>query len=263
MIKNFLTIASALALSLLAGCSSAPKNELKVAATAVPHAQILEFVKSDLKAQGIDLTIIVAADYNIPNRALADKEVDANFFQHLPFLEEQIKQFHYPIESIANIELEPMGIYSKKIKSLSDLKDNATVAVPNDPTNEARALLLFQAHGLIELDNSNSLQATVLNITKNPKQIKFIEVDAPMVPRSLEDVDAAVINSNFALEANLSPLKDSLFLESKDSPYANILVVRIGDETRPDVQALKAAMTSEAVKEFILKKYKEAILPAF
>lgn len=263
MIKKFLAIGCSLFLSLLVGCSAAPKNGLKVAATAVPHAELLEFVESDLKAQGFDLIITVAADYNMPNRALADKEVDANFFQHLPFLEEQIKQFHYPIESIANIELEPMGIYSKKIKSLSDLKDHAIVAIPNDPTNEARALLLFQAHGFIELEDSNNLQATVLNITKNPKQIKFIEVDAAMVPRSLEDVDAAVINSNFALQANLSPLKDALVLESKDSPYANILAVRIGDENRPDIQALKAAMTSEKMKEFILQKYKGAILPAF
>src|SRR4051812_13905008 len=148
MIKKILC---ALVLSLLVGCSSTPKNGLKVAATAVPHAELLEFVKPDLKAQGFDLIISVAADYNIPNRALSDKEVDANFFQHLPFLEEQIKQFHYPIVSIANIELESMGIYSKKIQSLSDLKDHATVAIPNDPTNEARALLLFQAQGLIEL----------------------------------------------------------------------------------------------------------------
>ncbi len=261
MNKRFFVLAAAL-LSMLSSCSS-PKNGLKVAATPVPHAQMLEFVKPDLKAQGIDLIIVVTDDYNIPNRALANHEVEANFFQHIPFMEEQIKQFHYSIESIAKIELEPMGIYSKKIKSLSDLKDNAIIAVPNDPTNEARALLLLQAHDVIELDNSHNLQATVLNITKNPKHIKFVEVDAAMMPRSLEDVDAAAINSNFALQANLSPLKDALVLESTDSPYANIIVVRTGDENRPDIQALKTAMTSEKVREFILQKYKGAILPAF
>lgn len=260
MIKKCVSI---LVLGLLVGCSSAPKKGLKVAATAVPHAELLEFVKPDLKSQGIDLIITVAADYNTPNRALADKEVDANFFQHFPFLEEQIKQFHYPIESLAKIELEPMGIYSKKIQSISDLKDHATVAVPNDPTNEARALLLFQAQGMIELDDSSCLQATVLNITKNPKQIRFIEVDAAMLPRTLEDVDAAVINSNFALQAGLSPLNDALVLESKDSPYANIIAIRVGEEDRPDIRALKVAMTSEKMREFILKKYKGAILPAF
>jgi D-methionine transport system substrate-binding protein len=250
-------------LILLFGCASVPKKGLKVAATAVPHAELLEFVKPDLKAQGIDLIIIVADDYNLPNRALAEKEVDANFFQHLPFMEEQVRQFHYKIERLAKVELEPMGIYSKRIGSLSDLKDKATIAIPNDPTNEARALLLLQAHGIIELDDANNLQATVMNIRKNPKEIKFLEVDAAIVPRALDDVDAAVINSNFAMQASLSPLRDALVLEGKDSPYANIIAVRIGDETRPDIQALKAAMTSEKMREFILQKYKGAIFPAF
>lgn len=263
MIKKSLFVVCTLLLCILTGCSSKSKNGLKIAATPVPHAQMLEFIKPDLKAQGIDLVIIVTDDYNMPNRALANKEIEANFFQHIPFMDEQIKQFHYPIESIAKIELEPMGIYSKKVKSLTDLKDKATIAIPNDPTNEARALLLLQAHGIIQLDRSNNLQATVLNIIKNPKHIKFIEVDAAMIPRSLEDVDAAAINTNYALQANLSPLKDALVLEDKNSPYANILVTRIGDENRPDIQALKAAMTSEKMKEFILQKYKGAVLPAF
>lgn len=260
MIKN---ITCTLFLLLLLGCSSKPKNGLTVAATPVPQAQMLEFVKSDLKAQGIDLIIVVTNDYNMPNRALASKEVDANFFQHIPFMDEQIKQFHYPITSIAKIEIEPMGIYSKKINSLSDLQDGATIAVPNDPTNEARALLLLQAHNIIQLDSSSNLQATILNIKDNPKHIKFLEVDAAMLPRTLEDVDAAAINTNYALEAKLSPTKDALVLEGKDSPYANVIVVREGDENRPDIQALKTAMTSEKMKEFIIQKYKGAVLPAF
>ncbi len=259
----FKSILFGIPLLFLAGCSSTPKNGLKVAATAVPQAQLLEFVKPDLKAQGIDLVIIVAEDYNLPNRVLADKEVDANFFQHIPFMDEQIKQFNYKIESISKIELEPMGIYSKKIKSLDDLQEKAKIAVPNDPTNEARALMLLQAHGIIELDNPNNLSATVVNIVKNPKQIKFIEVDAAMVPRTLEDVDAAAINANFALQAKLSPIQDALVLESKDSPYANIIAVRIGDENRPDIQALKAAMTSEKMREYIIKTYQGAVIPAF
>lgn len=251
-----------LAVTLLSSCSS-PKNGFKVAATPVPHAQMLEFVKPDLKAKGIDLIIVVTDDYNMPNRALANREVEANFFQHIPFMEEQIKQFHYSIESIAKVELEPMGIYSKKIHSLSELKDNATIALPNDPTNEARALSLLQGQGIIQLDDSNNLQATVLNITDNPKSIKFIEVDAAMLPRTLEDVDAAAINTNYALEAKLSPLKDALVLESKDSPYANVIAIRIGDENRPEIETLKAAMTSEKMREFILNKYKGAVIPAF
>lgn len=245
----------------LAACGK-PQNGLKVAATPIPQAQILEFVKPTLQAQGIDLHILVVEDYNIPNRALADGEVDANFFQHIPFMEAQIHQFGYPIESYGKIELEPMGLYSKKIKSLSDLKNGAQIAVPNDPTNEGRALLLLQAEGLIELDDPHSLQATVLNISENPKNLKFIEADAAMLPRTLEDVDVAAINTNFALEARLSP-KNALALEGKDSPYANILTIRIGDEDRPDLKALKEAMTSPLTKAFILEKYKGAVLPAF
>lgn len=244
------------------GCSS-KKQGFKVAATPVPHAQMLEFVKPQLKEQGIDLIIIVTDDYNMPDRALANREIEANFFQHLPFLEEQIKQFHYPIQSIGKIELEPMGIYSKKIDSLSDLKEGAQIAIPNDPTNEARALLLFSDHGLIELKDPHNLQSTVLDITQNPKKLRFIEVDAAMIPRSLSDVDAAAINTNYALEANLSPLKDALVLESKDSPYANVIAVRIGDETKFEIVALQEAMTSEKMREFILEKYKGAVIPAF
>jgi D-methionine transport system substrate-binding protein len=261
MIKTFFAGITASFL-LLAGCSQST-NGLKVAATPVPHAQMLEFIKPDLKAQGIDLNIIVTDDYNMPNRALAQKEIDANFFQHLPFLEEQLRQFHYRIEDFGAIEIEPMGLYSKKIHSLADLKNNATIAVPNDPSNEARALLLLQAQGLITLDNPQNLHATIINIQGNPKMLKFIEVDAAMLPRSMDDVDAAVINTNFAIEAKLDPLKDALALENKDSPYANILAIRIGDAQRPDLKALKAAMTSDKMREFIQKTYKGAVLPAF
>jgi len=263
MIKKAIFGLCSLLLLATTGCSSKSKDELKVAASSVPHSQILEFIKPDLKAKGIDLDIIVTDDYNMPNRALTDHEIDANFFQHTPFLDEQINQFHYPIASLAHIEIEPMGIYSKKIESLSELKEKSLIAVPNDPTNETRALLLLQKQGLIELDDPNNLQATILDITKNPKHLRFIEVDAAMIPRSLEDVDAAVINTNYALQAQLSPTKDALVLEDKDSPYANILVIRSGDEHRPDIEALKAAMTSEKMRNFIKEKYQGAVLPAF
>ena len=251
-----------LCLTLLAGCSNRPQNGLRVAATPVPHAQMLEFVKPELKKQGIDLVIVVVDDYNIPNRALADGEVSANFFQHVPFMEEQIKQFGYSIESLAAIEIEPMGLYSTKISNLSQLKNGSKIALPNDPTNEARALLLLQAHGLIELNDSNNLQATVLNIVHNPKNFQFIEVDAAMLPRSLEDVDAAAINTNYALEAHLTPDK-ALIIENRDSPYANIIAVRTGEKSHPDLESLKSAMTSVRMKEFIEKKYKGAVIPAF
>jgi D-methionine transport system substrate-binding protein len=256
-------IFSFFSLVLLGSCSSQPKNGLRVIATPVPQAQMLEFVQPELNAKGIELIIIATDDYNIPNRALVDKEVDANFFQHIVFMDEQIKQFHYPIQSLASIEIEPLGIYSKKITSLSELKENATIAIPNDPTNEARALLLLQEHGILELDNSHNLQATILNIKNNPKHLKFIEVDAAMLPRSLSDVDAAAINTNYALQAGLSPMKDALALEGKDSPYVNIIAIRIGDENRPDIQALKEVMTSEKMKTFILDTFKGAVIPAF
>jgi D-methionine transport system substrate-binding protein len=246
----------------LFGCSKSPTKGLKVMASPVPHAEMLEFIRPDLEEKGIPLQIIVSDDYNIPNRALANKEIDANFFQHLPFLEEQIKQFHYPIENYAKIEIEPMGIYSKKLSDLASLQDEATIAIPNDPTNEGRALLLFQKAGLITL-STNSLLATPNEISANPKKLKFLEVDAAMLPRSLDDVDAAAINTNYALEAGLSPEKNALLLEDKDSPYVNILVIRTVDAARPELEALRIAMTSDKMRQFILTRYKGAILPAF
>ncbi len=251
-----------LALTLLL-CACSKKGGLKIAATPIPHAEILEHVKPALHEKGIDLQIIVVGDYNTPNRALADSEIDVNFFQHLPFLESQVKEFHYKIENFGKIEIEPMGIYSKKIRSLNDLKDGAQIAIPNDPTNEGRALILLNAQGIIELQNPNDFTATPLNIQKNPKHLKFIEVDAAMLPRTLDDVDAALINTNYALQAGLTPEKDALALESKDSPYANILAIRIGDENRPDLIHLKESLTSEEMRKFILDTYKGAVLPAF
>lgn len=251
-----------LLLTLLVACSSSEKG-LKVAGSPVPHAEILEFIKQDLKEQGVNLIIIAADDYNTPNRALADHELDANFFQHRPFLEMQKEAFHYPLIELTAVEIEPMGLYSDKIQNLADLKPGSKVAIPNDPSNEARALFLLQAEGLIELKDKNNPHSTLLSISKNEKNLSFIEVDAAMIPRTLADVDLAAINTNYALDAGLNPLKDALAIESKDSPYANILVIREGDETRADIQALKMAITSEKMKEFLKEKYKGAILPAW
>jgi len=251
-----------LLIPLIFACTKKTEHGLKVAATPVPHAQMLEYIKPDLAEQGINLIIIVTDDYNLPNRALADHEIDANFFQHLPFLKEQIKEFDYPIEEFAKVEIEPMGIYSTKYSTLEEIPTNGTIAIPNDPTNEARALLLLQDQGLIELDNPYNLSATVVNINQNPRNLKFIEVDAAMLPRTLTDVDAAAINTNFALEAHLSP-KQALALENKDSPYVNILAIRIGDGIRSDLQALKSALTSEKMREYIIKNYRGAVIPAF
>lgn len=236
-------------------------NTLRVAATPIPQAEILEFVKPKLKAEGINLEIIILDDYNIPNRALSEKEVNANYFQHIPFMDEQIKAFGYKIKCFARIHLEPMGLYSKKIKSLKDLSEKAVVAVPNDPTNEYRALALMEKEGLITLKPGTKLSATVLDIATNPKKLVFREIDAAMLPRSLSSVDLAAVPTNFALQANLNPDRDALALESKDSPYANIIAIRDDDGQDPRLIKLREAMLTDEMRQFILKKYDGAIIP--
>lgn len=246
----------------LVSCTkSAPT--LKVAASSVPHAMMLDAIKSDLAAEGIQLEIVVVDDFNLPNRALADKEVDANFFQHLPFLQAQIKGFHYPIEAYAKIHIEPLGLYSQTVKNLADLPDKAVIAVPNDPTNEARALQLLAHAGLITLDTTKDDNLTILNIVTSAKSLRIEEIDAAMLPRALHEVDAAVINTNFALQAALNPLKDALLLEDSQSEYVNILAIRQGEENRPELRALKKAMTSEKMRLFIEKNYQGAIIAVF
>ena len=272
--KLFVLAAAALvtAAAFVSGCgSNAPaggtettKNTVvTVAATPVPHSEILNEIKPLLAKEGIDLKIIEFTDYVKPNLALADKEVDATFHQHLPFLEKFNAEHNTNLVSAGNVHIEPMGVYSHKIKTLSDLPLKAKVAIPNDPSNGGRALLILQAAGLIKLKDGGTVSSTVQDITDNPKQLQFSELDAAQVPRAIDDVDIAVINTNFALEAGLNPLKDSLFLEAKDSPYANILAIRAGDESRPEIQKLLKALQSPEVKKFIEDKYKGAILPSF
>lgn len=247
-----------------AGGTETTKNTVvTVAATPVPHSEILNEIKPLLAKEGIDLKIIEFTDYVKPNLALADKEVDATFHQHLPFLEKFNAEHNTNLVSAGNVHIEPMGVYSHKIKTLSDLPLKAKVAIPNDPSNGGRALLILQAAGLIKLKDGGTVSSTVQYITDNPKQLQFSELDAAQVPRAIDDVDIAVINTNFALEAGLNPLKDSLFLEAKDSPYANILAIRAGDESRPEIQKLLKALQSPEVKKFIEDKYKGAILPSF
>ena len=247
-----------------AGGTETTKNTVvTVAATPVPHSEILNEIKPLLAKEGIDLKIIEFTDYVKPNLALADKEVDATFHQHLPFLEKFNAEHNTNLISAGNVHIEPMGVYSHKIKTLSDLSLKAKGAIPNDPSNGGRALLILQAAGLIKLKDGGTVSSTVQDITDNPKQLQFSELDAAQVPRAIDDVDIAVINTNFALEAGLNPLKDSLFLEAKDSPYANILAIRAGDESRPEIQKLLKALQSPEVKKFIEDKYKGAILPSF
>lgn len=252
----------AMALLATSFISAAFAEVIKVGATPIPHAEILEFIKPELKKEGYELEIKVFNDYVVPNLAVEDGDLDANYFQHIPYLNEFNANKGTHLIKTAGVHLEPMGIYSKKIKSLKDLKDGATISIPNDPTNESRALDVLVNAKLIEVDNSAKLR-TPLDITKNSKNLKFKELEAATLPRTLDDVDIAVINTNFAMNANLNPTKDALALESKDSPYVNIVVVKEGNQNSKKIKALDAALNTKAVKDFIADKYKGAIIPAF
>lgn len=273
MKKTVWALAGLLALgALVAGCSGEKKEAaqssdkkvvLKVGATPVPHAEILNEIKPLLAKDGIDLQIIEFTDYVKPNLSLNDKEIDANFFQHEPYLKEFAADRKLDLVNLIAVHIEPMGVYSKKLKDIKSVPDGAKVAIPNDPTNGGRALNILAKAGLIKLKDGVGISATVGDIVENPKNLKITEAEAAMLPRTLDDVDLAVINSNFAMEAKLNPTKDALFIEPKDSPYANIVAVRKGDENRKEIQALKKALTSPEVKKFIEEKYKGAVIPAF
>ncbi|MWV61568.1 hypothetical protein DCO58_08865 [Helicobacter saguini] len=237
-------------------------GDLKVGATPVPHAKILEVIKPDLKNEGINLKIVEFSDYVMPNLALEDKSLDANFMQHLPYLQKINKDKNLHLVSIAQIHVEPIGVYSKKIKNINDLHNKAVIAIPADPSNGARALILLHNAGIIELKDPKNLTATKFDIKSNPKKLEFKTLEAGLLTKTLPDVDAAIINGNFAMQAGLSA-KDALLLEDARSPYANILVVRKGDENRPDILALKKALQSEKVKKFIEDTYQGSVVPAF
>lgn len=241
----------------------AKKTVLKVGATAVPHAEILRAIKPILEKDGVQIEIIEFSDYVRPNVALADKELDANFFQHIPYLKKFSTERNLAITHTVAVHIEPMGVYSKKVKNLNDLAKGAEIAIPNDPTNSGRALAVLEKAGLIKLKAGVGVNGTVSDVAENPKGLKLRELDAAQLPRALDDVAAAVINTNYALEAKLNPSSDALAIEPKDSPYANVLAVRKGDENRPEIQKLSKALTSDEAKKFIADKYKGAIVPAF
>lgn len=235
---------------------------LKVGATPNPHARILENIKDDLKAEGIDLQIVEFSDYVLPNIALNDGELDANFHQHQPYLDKLAEDKKLDLKSIAKIHIEPLGFYSKKIQEISALKNGATIAIPNDPSNGGRALILLNDNGLIKLKSASNLYATELDIVENPKKLKIKPVDAAMLPKVISDVDGAVINGNYALQAGMSA-KEAIFLEDSRSPYANILVVRSVEIENPNLLKLKNALTSEKTKAFLEETYKGEVVAAF
>ena len=257
------------ALLALAGCSSsgsgdsASGQKLVVAATAVPHAEILKQVKPLLAKEGVDLEIKVFSDYVQPNVQVIEKAVDVNYFQTKPYLDEFNKKRGSQLTIVTGVHIEPFGAYSRKLKNIADLPNGATVTLPNDPSNNSRALLLLARNGIITMKDPNDELATQKDITANPKHLQFRELEAAMLPRTLDEVDLALINTNYALAAGLNPTKDALLIEGKDSPYVNYLVGRPDNKDDPRVQKLAKALTSPEIKAFIEQKYQGAVLPAF
>lgn len=260
--KRRLLLTLTAALSLTFGSAFAAET-IKVGASPVPHADILKVVQPELAKKGIELKIIEFSDYVQPNLALNDGELDANYFQHLPYLQSFAGERGLKLVSAGNVHIEPMGVYSNKVKNVQDIKKGGRVGIPNDPTNGGRALKVLETAGLIKLAGGVGVNATPLDIVDNPKDLRIVEIEAAVLPRSLEDLDASVINSNFALGAGLNPVKDALVLESKDSPYANVVAVREGDTEKPAVKALMDELRSGKVRSFIADQYKGAVVPAF
>lgn len=269
-------LAGVLALSLVGCGNTASTGDSKAAdagddkvitigVTPEPHEKIVDAAIPLLEKEGYTVKKTVFNDYVQPNTAVSEGELDANFFQHQPYLDEQNKSKNLGLVSVGKVHLEPMGLYSKTIKSLDELKDGDTIAIPNDATNEARALKLLADNGLIEVPDSETI--TPKDITKNDKNLQFQELEAASVPRALEDVQAAVINGNYAIPAGFSPNKDAIVKEDADSkaaaPYANIVVVKEGNENLPKIQALVKALNSQEVKDYINENYDGSVIPVF
>ncbi len=257
-------------LSVLSGCgSAASKNNKKivVGATSTPHAEILEAIKKLVEEKGYTLEIKVFSDFVLPNTALSQGELDANFFQHLPYLEDFNKEKKTDLVSATAVHYEPLGMYSNKIKDLKDLKDGDVIAVPNDTTNEARALLLLQDNGILKLKDDAGITATIKDIVENPLNLQFKELEAAQLARALPDVTAGVINGNYALQVNLSASKDAIISENKDSlaakTYENILAVQKGHENDEKIKVLVDALHSDTCRKFIEEKYDGAVVPTF
>jgi D-methionine transport system substrate-binding protein len=274
--KSILSIVLAGVLTFgLVGCGNASNagktnskddKVIKIGVTPKPHEEIVNVAKPLLEKEGYKVEITEFNDYNQPNTAVEEGSLDVNFFQHTPYLKAQNEEKGYKLVSVGAVHFEPMGLYSKKIKSLDELKDGTTIAIPNDPPNEARALKLLAGKGLIKIKDGELV--TKNDITENPKNLKFNELEGAAVPRAMDDVDAAVINGNYALEAKFNPAKDAIIIEDKNSEmaklYANIIVVKEGNENQEKIKALVKAMTSPEVKAFIEKEYSNgSVIPVF
>lgn len=254
-----------LGFAILVGCSNNKndQNLIRIGVSPMPHKDIIEFVKEDLEKEGIKLEIKEFTDYIKPNLALAEGELDANFFQHEPYMNQFKEEKNIDIVSIGGVHIEPMGLYSSKFQSIEELEDGSEIAIPNDVTNGGRALLLLEKYGLIKLDNNAGILATKEDIVENPKNLKIKELEASALPRILNDVDGAIINGNYVLEAGLIPTKDSILLEEKDSPYANIIAIRKGEENQDRFVKLMKVLQSEKIKKYIEENYNGGVIPAF
>jgi D-methionine transport system substrate-binding protein len=256
---RLITLTSALALS----AAAAMAEDINVGVSPGEHAEIMEEVAKVAEPMGLNIEVVEFSDYVIPNTALADGDIQANSFQHRPYLENQIKDRGFDLVEIGTTITTPMGIYSDKLESLDTLPDSAKIGIPNDPTNGGRALLILQDLGLLTLAEDTGLVPTPLDITENPKNIEFLELDAAQLPRSLADTDASIINTNYALAAGLNPNEDTIGMEKADSPYVNIIVVRKGDEEQDWAKKLVEAYHSAEVKAFIDEKYEGSVLTSW
>jgi D-methionine transport system substrate-binding protein len=259
-----LATAGALALALAAGLLSAASAEtIKVGVTPGPHAQILEKVKAEAAKKGLDIKVIEFSDYVVPNAALAGGDLEANSFQHQPYLDNQIKDRGYKIVPVGLTVNFPIGVYSTKYKSFADIPAGASIGIPNDPTNGGRVLLLLADKGIIKLKDGIGVKSSVVDVIDNPKKLKFVEIDAAQLPRSLPDLAAAGINTNYAKEAGLDPVKDPILREDPKGPYVNVIAVRAEDKDKAWVKTLVETYQSPETKAFILETFKGAVLPSW
>ena len=253
--KKGLMLAVAAVALVATGCQKKSADVLRVGATPEPHAAILSLVVDDLAAEGVKLEVIEFTDYVTPNEAVENGQIDANFFQHIPYLESFNEERGYHLVNAAGIHVEPLALYSHKYSSAADIPDGASVAIPNDPTNEGRALLLLQAEGYIALDPAAGLTATPTDITENAHGFTFVEIEAASLPRVLDDVDAAVINGNYALNAGLTASNDGLVVEGASSPYVNVVAVKDGRQNDENIRKLVAALKTQKVRDYIAGHY--------
>jgi D-methionine transport system substrate-binding protein len=252
---------SAFAVFALAGTAGA--ETIKVGVTPGPHAQVMEAVKPIAAKKGLDIQIVEFSDYVVPNAALEAGDLQANSFQHQPYLDNQVADRKFKIESVGSTVNFPMGVYSKKYKSWDAIPAGASLSIPNDPTNGGRVLLLLRDKGVLKLKDGVGFKPSIADITENTKKLKIVEIDAAQTPRTLDDVDAAAVNTNYATQAGLDPVKDAILREDPKGPYANVIAVRSADKDKPWVKILVESYQSPEIKEFIATKFKGAVLPAW